>query len=96
MLAKLGVPMTCSDIFGTAGPAWLDGAVGGGGHGQRQNRTPQAELSTITVRSATVAPSATTLTPVGHPLASMTAPGRPRSVMRLSTSPARGRCQGRR
>ena len=25
MLAKLGVPVTCSDIFGTAGSAWLDG-----------------------------------------------------------------------
>jgi transposase len=24
VLAKLGVPVTCSDIFGTAGPAWLD------------------------------------------------------------------------
>ena len=25
MLAKLGVPVTCSDIFGKAGSAWLDG-----------------------------------------------------------------------
>ena len=25
MLAKLGIPVTCSDIFGTAGSAWLDG-----------------------------------------------------------------------
>jgi transposase len=25
VLAKLGVPVTCSDIFGTAGSAWLDG-----------------------------------------------------------------------
>jgi transposase len=25
VLAKLGVPVTCSDIFGTAGWAWLDG-----------------------------------------------------------------------
>jgi transposase len=25
VLAKLGVPVTCTDIFGTAGPAWLDG-----------------------------------------------------------------------
>ncbi len=25
MLAKLGVPVTCTDIFGTAGSAWLDG-----------------------------------------------------------------------
>ena len=25
MLAKLGVPVTCSDIFGVAGSAWLDG-----------------------------------------------------------------------
>ena len=25
VLAKLGVPVTCTDIFGTAGSAWLDG-----------------------------------------------------------------------
>ena len=25
MLAKLGIPVTCSDIFGKAGSAWLDG-----------------------------------------------------------------------
>ena len=25
MLAKLGIPVTCSDIFGTAASAWLDG-----------------------------------------------------------------------
>ena len=25
VLAKLGIPVTCSDIFGTAGSAWLDG-----------------------------------------------------------------------
>ncbi|MGH3394220.1 MAG: IS110 family transposase, partial [Streptosporangiaceae bacterium] len=25
VLAKLGVPVTCSDIFGVAGSAWLDG-----------------------------------------------------------------------
>jgi hypothetical protein len=25
VLGKLGVPVTCSDIFGAAGPAWLDG-----------------------------------------------------------------------
>ena len=25
VLAKLGVPVTCPDIFGAAGPAWLDG-----------------------------------------------------------------------
>jgi transposase len=25
VLAKLGVPVTCSDVFGTAGSAWLDG-----------------------------------------------------------------------
>ena len=25
VLAKLGIPVTCTDIFGTAGPAWLDG-----------------------------------------------------------------------
>ena len=24
MLAKLGVPVTCSDLFGKAGSAWLD------------------------------------------------------------------------
>jgi hypothetical protein len=24
VLGKLGVPVTCSDIFGTAGSAWLD------------------------------------------------------------------------
>src|SRR3989442_3317214 len=24
VLAKLGIPVTCSDIFGKAGPAWLD------------------------------------------------------------------------
>jgi hypothetical protein len=25
VLAKLGIPVTCSDIFGKAGSAWLDG-----------------------------------------------------------------------
>ena len=25
MLAKLGVPVTCTDIFGVAGSVWLDG-----------------------------------------------------------------------
>jgi transposase len=25
VLAKLGIPVTCTDIFGTAGSAWLDG-----------------------------------------------------------------------
>jgi transposase len=25
VLAKLGIPVTCSDLFGTWGPAWLDG-----------------------------------------------------------------------
>jgi transposase len=25
VLAKLGIPVTCSDIFGVAGSAWLDG-----------------------------------------------------------------------
>jgi len=25
VLAKLGVPVTCSDIFGKAGSSWLDG-----------------------------------------------------------------------
>lgn len=24
MLARLGIPVTCSDLFGKAGPAWLD------------------------------------------------------------------------
>jgi transposase len=27
VLAKLGIPVTCTDIFGAAGSAWLDGLV---------------------------------------------------------------------
>ena len=82
VLAKLGVPVTCTDIFGTAGSAWLDGL-----------RLPQPYAGKITSLRHLAGELTTEITMLSQVTADLLAGDRGYQV--IGSCPASARCTPR-